>query len=241
LTVDLVKRASDGDVGAFDTLVGPRIERMVRTAMAILGSEVAAPQRRGTAPLDRASDSPMPMIEAPGSQQRRVGVPRSRRGRLTALIAVAVAGLALLLVGTGTIGGPPTASPGPLPLLDAAQLRAEIAAQRAGGLAPQDVVANVAIDGSRQTPPLERECVPIGQCDVIGTLAGFDDPAGTVTIRQQDQEPPPTNAGDLAAPVALRLSGSGPLEFLGHVRLTSDGLAWSVPDALAATSNAAAR
>ncbi len=181
----------------------------------------------------------MPMVHAPASRRPRLAVPRTRRGRAVVLLALAVAGAAL--VGTGTIGGGPAASPGPVSVLGAAQLRAAIIAQQAGTLAPQDVIAGVAIDPSRRTPPLDRECVPLGHCTVIGTLAGFADPAGTVTIRQQDQVlPPPTDAADLQAPVAVRLSGAGPIEFLGHVHLTPDGLAFGVPAARAATASATA-
>jgi len=123
-------------------------------------------------------------------------------------------------------------------VLTAAELRAAIAAQRAGGLAPQDVVADVTIDRGRQTAPLSRECVPPGQCLVIGTLHDFDDRDGTVAVRQEDQVlPPATDPADLQAPVALRLSGQDPIEFLGHVRLTSGGFpTWSVAETLAATA-----
>ncbi len=185
-----------------------------------------------------ASTAQQLMIEDPENRRPRLAVPRSRRGRAV-LVALAVAGLALLLVGTGTIGGGPAASPGPVSVLDAGQLQAAIDAQRAGGLAPQDVIADVSIDGSRRTPPLDRECVPLGQCTVIGTLDGFADPSGTVTVRAQAQAVPPlTDAAALQAPVALRLSGSGPIEFLGHVRLAATGLAFGVPAALAATADA---
>jgi hypothetical protein len=181
------------------------------------------------------------MIEDPDTRRLRLAAPRSRRGRVVVLLALAVAGVALVLLGTGTIGGGPAASPGPVAVLDAAQLRAAIEQERAGGLAPRDVIADVAMDGSRRTPPLDRECVPLGHCTVIGTLVGFADPAGTVTVRSQDQiVPPPTATADLAAPVALRLSGSGPIEFLGHVRFGPDGLAFGVPAALAATASAPA-
>ena len=135
-----------------------------------------------------------------------------------------------------------TAPPGPLTAihaLDASELRAAIEAQRAGGLAPLDVVTDAAIDGSRRTAPLSRECVPTGHCLVIGTLAGFGDPEGTVAIREQDQVlPPATDVADLWPPVALRLSGSGPIEFLGHVRLAGTSATWTVADALAATATA---
>jgi hypothetical protein len=125
-------------------------------------------------------------------------------------------------------------------VLTAAELRTAVAAQRAGGLAPQDVVADVAIDAGRQTAPLSRECVPPGQCLVIGTLAGFDDPDGTVAVRQEDGVlPPATDPADLQAPVALRLSGEGPIEFLGHVQFaTGRDATWSVAETLAATTTA---
>lgn len=123
--------------------------------------------------------------------------------------------------------------------LDASELRAAIEAQRAGGLAPLDVIADVAIDGSRRTAPLSQECAPTGHCSVIGTLGGFTDPEGTVAIRQQDQVlPPATNPADLQPPVALRLSGRGPIEYLGHVRLAGSSLTWSVAGALSATATA---
>ncbi|HEY1169368.1 MAG TPA: hypothetical protein VGE81_10395 [Candidatus Limnocylindrales bacterium] len=139
---------------------------------------------------------------------------------------------------TAGIAGPVAATE--VKVLTAAELGAAIAAQRAGALAPQDVVADVAIDPSRQTTPLSRECVPPGQCLVIGTLAGFGDLDGTVTVRQEDQVPPQaTDPADLQAPVALRLSGQGPIEYLGHVRFTSGGSpTWSVTETLVATASA---
>ncbi len=139
------------------------------------------------------------------------------------------------------IGNPgPTASPAAVSVLDAHGLRAAIEAERAGGLAPRDVIAGVTIDPSPRTPPRDRECVPVGQCAVIGTLDGFDPTLGVVTLRAtQLTVPPPTDAAALQAPVALRLSGSGPIEFLGHVRLGPAGRAFDVPAALALTETAA--
>ncbi len=161
--------------------------------------------------------------------------------RALLVVAVLAAGVALVLGAAGTVRQGPAASPSPVAVLDAAQLRAAIEQELAGGLAPRDVIADVAIDSSRRTPPLDRECVPLGQCTVIGTLAGSDATLGTVTVRAQDQSVPrPTDAADLQAPVALRLSGSGPIEFLGHVHLTPDGLAFGVPAVLAATASAPA-
>ena len=183
------------------------------------------------------------MIDERRSQTPRVHVSGAWRGSLggVALVAALVAGLAVALDAAGIVGQGPPVSPAPVAALDAAALRAAIDAESAGGLEPRDVIADVSIDRSRRTPPLDRECVPLGHCAVIGTLTGFDDPAGTVTLRAQDQElPPPTEATDLAAPVALRLSGSGPIEFLGRVRLAADGLAFDVPSALAATGSAPA-
>ena len=100
------------------------------------------------------------MTEDPDRRHPRLAVPRSRHGRVVVLAALAIAGVALVLAGTGTIGGGPAASPGPVSVLDAAQLRAAIDAQRTGGLAPQDVIADVAIDGARRTRPLDRESRP---------------------------------------------------------------------------------
>jgi hypothetical protein len=164
-------------------------------------------------------------------------------------ISIVLAILALIGLRMPFNGGPSpaatTGAQGPVratgvKLLTAAELRAAIAAQRAGGLAPQDVVADVSIDPSRLIAPLSRECVPPGQCLVIGTLQGFDDPNGTVAVRQEDGVlPPATDPADLQAPVALRLSGQGPIEYLGHLRLTSGGSpAWSVAETLAATATA---
>lgn len=190
-----------------------------------------------------------------------------RRGRMTSWLLPAAVAAAIVLAVTGVLGpglqtapaGPPAtgsaspsaaspsaASPITLPappadvqVLTATQLRTAIAAQRAGGRAPQDVVVDVAIDASRQTPPLTRECVPIGTCQVIGTLDGFTDPDGTVTIRQSEFIiAPPTTPADLRPPVALRLSGTAPIEYLGHVGLGDGSLKASVAQALAATAKA---
>lgn len=169
------------------------------------------------------------------------------------LIPAAVVGVVVIalvgILGTGRQPSPagPSASPtnaGPEPPTDvqvmgAAELKAAIAAQRAGGLAPQDVVVDVAIDATRQTPPLSRECVPVGDCQVIGTLDGFSDPDGTLTTRQKEFViPPPITPADLRPPVALRLSGTGPIVYLGHVGLNSGSKRSSVAEALAATATA---
>lgn len=151
----------------------------------------------------------------------------------------------------GATAGPAAAAPSttptaPLPqpptevqVLGAAELQAAIAAQRAGGLAPQDVVAGVGIDPTRQTPPLSRECVPVGACQVVGTLDGFNDPDGTVTIRQDEFEiPPPTTVADLAPPIALRLSGTAPIEYLGHLSSGGGTTPSTVPAAFAAIATA---
>ena len=94
---------------------------------------------------------------------------------------------------------------------------------------------------ARQTPPLTRECVPVGTCQVIGTLDGFDDPDGTVTIRQAEFiVPPPTTAAALHGPVALRLAGTAPIEYLGPVSLGAGARPASVAETLAATATAPA-
>ena len=140
--------------------------------------------------------------------------------------------------------GSPTAStpaepPGSVAVLDPAQLAAEIAAQRAGGLAPETVVTVVGIDPARTPDPTTRECSPQGSCRVIGVLVGFEDPVGTVTIRVDDQAvPPPTAAADLAGPVALRLAGSAPIEYLGRVDLAAGSGRLDVSGLLAATATA---
>ena len=183
------------------------------------------------------------MADQRGLTPVRRALPRARRRPPRALLVVAVvaAGVVLVLDAAGFVRQGPAASPAAVQVLDATQLRAAIEQERAGGLAPQDVIADVAIDSSRRTPPLDRECVPLGQCTVIGTLAGFTDAEGTVTVRAQDQSvPPPTDPTALRAPIALRLTGSGPIEFLGHVHLTPDGLAFGVPATLAATADAPA-
>jgi hypothetical protein len=160
------------------------------------------------------------------------------------LVVVALIGLRLPFSSApspaATAGASGPVQPTEVKVLTAAELRTAIAAQRAGGLASQDVVADVAIDAGRQTAPLSRECVPPGQCLVIGTLVGFDDPDGTVAVRQEDGVLlPATDPADLQAPVALRLSAQGPIEFLGHVQFTSGGDAtWSVAETLAATATA---
>ena len=166
---------------------------------------------------------------------------------LGAVLVIALAGI----VGSGRQPSPssPSASPSdtipePPPavhVVSAAELKLAIDAQRAGGLAPQDVIADVALDTSRQTPPLTRECQPLGTCQVIGTLDGFDDPDGTVTIRQQEFEiPPPTTPADLEPPIALRLSGTAPIEYLGHVSLGGGAQPTTVSAAFLATATAPA-
>ena len=142
--------------------------------------------------------------------------------------------LAAILAGCGSPSSPSPTSPAsptstaPSPatdvrVLDVAELRAAIAAQRAGGLAPQHVIADVAIDAARRTAPLSRECDPVGHCQVIGTLAGFEDPDRTIAIRQEDLIlPPPITPADLRPPVALRLSGQGPIEYLGYMGYAED-------------------
>jgi beta-glucanase (GH16 family) len=166
----------------------------------------------------------------------------------TAAICTGVVLAAAALIGPRFWSNPPVAaSPtGPIlatkvQVLTVDELRAAIATERAGGLQPQDVVADVSIDASRKTAPLSRECDPVGACQVIGTLHGFDDADGAVAIRQEDRVlPPASDTAALQAPVALRLTGRGPVEFLGHVRSAPSGSpTWSVAQALADTATAA--
>lgn len=173
---------------------------------------------------------------------------------LAAVLVLAVAGLAGFGVlsklpfgpvgpsGTGLATEPP-APPTSVQVLDATQLAAAIAAQRAGGLAPQVVVTSVSIDGKHTPGPSPRECAqPIGPCVVVGVLAGMADPDGTVTIRLPGDGsgdlPTPTTPADLAGPVALRLAGTAPIEFLGHVDLQGATGQVDVPALLAATATA---
>lgn len=189
--------------------------------------------------------------------ERSAGRPPSRRWSpglaIAAVVVVAVLGVAGLLGLTripatpGSTAAPAAPTPAPaeppasVSVLGATQLKAAIEAQRAGGLAPQWVVTAMGIDASRMPDALTRECSPQGSCAVIGVLHGFEDPAGTVTIRIGEREVPPvTTAADLAGPVALRLSGIAPIEFLGHVDLASGDGVLGVPELLSATDTAAA-
>jgi hypothetical protein len=181
-------------------------------------------------------------------RQRRRGRANRRLLATSAAICAVVALVAAALIGPRFWSNPPVAaSPsGPIPatqvhVLSAEELRAAIEAQRAGGLEPQDVVADVAIDTSRKSAPLSRACDPSGECQVIGTLQGFDDADGTVAIKQELLVlPPATDAASVQSPVALRLSGRGPIEFLGHVRFApSSSPTWSVAEVLADTATAA--
>lgn len=169
---------------------------------------------------------------------------------LAAVLAVAVVGLA----GVGLLGKLPLGPVGPsgsglateppppasVQVLDDTQLAAAITAQRAGGLEPQVVVTSDWIDASRKPQVTLRECgLPTGSCTVIGVLGGMQDPEGTVTVRMPDGAtgdiPPPTSATDLAGPVALRLAGTAPIEFLGHMG-PHGPTAWGVRALLAATA-----
>jgi hypothetical protein len=201
---------------------------------------------RASADVEVPSSLLASVADIPRQAPRR----RANRGLLgaTAAIGAAVVLAAAALIGPRFWSNPPAATlvTGPIPatkvqVLTPNQLRAAIAAQRAGGLQPQDVVADVSIDTSRKTAPLSRECDPYGQCQVIGTLQGFDDAAGAVAIAQEGRVlPPATDAVALQAPVALRLTGTGPVEFLGHVRFAPSGSpTWSVSEALADTTTAA--
>jgi hypothetical protein len=171
---------------------------------------------------------------------------------LAAALIIGVAGVA----GLGVLGKLPVGPVGPSPsdllappasvqVLDATQLAAAIAAQRAGGLEPQVVVTSVRVDANMLSRLTLRECgQPIGSCAVIGVLDGMHDPDGTVTIRMPAEGsgdlPTPTTAADLAGPVALRLAGMAPIEFLGHVDLQGPAGQVDVPALLAATTTARA-
>ena len=182
---------------------------------------------------------------------------RPRRWRrlplaLAAALVIAVVGIAGFGVLNNALVGPVGPSPSELPapppsvqVLDATQLAAAIAAQRAGGLEPQVVVTSVGIDGANRPGPSPRECAkPLGTCTVIGVLAGIADWEGAVTIRMPEDGsgdlPTPTTPADLAGPVALRLNGYAPIEFLGHVDLQGASGQVDVPALLAATATAPA-
>ena len=183
--------------------------------------------------------------------ERAAGEPARRRWwspglAVAAVVLVAIVGVAGLL-GLTRIPATPAATASPSPaepsasvtVLDAAGLRAAIAAQRAGGLAPQWVVTSVGIDASRLPEPATRECSPQGSCAVIGILDGFDDPHGTVTLRvEEDGVPLATTPDALVPPVALRLAGTAPIEFLGHVDLAAGRGVLDVPGLIAATDTA---
>ena len=110
------------------------------------------------------------------------------------------------------------ASPTPVNVLDAAGLRTELDAIKAGTVAAHDVVADVSVDPGPKTTLTSLECQqPLGTCTVIGVLAGSSQ---LVTVRSEDGVlPPPTTGDGLDAPLALRLVPGGPIELLGHVDL----------------------
>jgi hypothetical protein len=73
---------------------------------------------------------------------------------------------------------------------------------------------------------------------VIGSLAG---PGDAVTVRaEQYVVPPPTAAADLRAPVAIRLNGTAPIEYLGHVDVAPGSGILDVPALQAATATSTA-
>jgi hypothetical protein len=222
--------------------VSDDVERRIRDALRSTPLPAAPDSLRATL-LEIAADTSV--AHKREDRARRWLIPAA----ILAALVVALAGI----VGTGRQHAPgPSvgATAGPtgtdvaqvtdVPVMTTAELKAAIAAERAGSLAPRVVVADVAIDASRQTPPLTRECVPVGTCQVIGTLDGFGDPVGTVTIRQAEfVVPPPVGSADLRPPIALRLSGTGPIEVLGHVTLNGGPTTSSVAEGLAATATAA--
>jgi hypothetical protein len=176
---------------------------------------------------------------------------RSRGARawlaLPAVVAVAcVAAFGAVEFGPRIWGSAAPDAPGTVPepgttvtVMTAAELRAAIEAERGGGLAPRYVVADVSIDASHKPAPVSRECDPIGPCEVIGTLAGFDTGDPVAVHREDGLLPPAADPASLAAPVALLVTGHGPIEFLGHVTAAPSGsMTWTVADASAATGTA---
>ena len=201
---------------------------------------------RASADVDLPASLAARVADIPMQGQRR----RTKRGLVGGIAAIGavVVIAAAALIGPRFWSTPPVAAPATGPVaatnvqvLTVDELRAAIAAHKAGGLESQDIVADVSIDTSRKTEPFSRECDPVGQCQVIGTLQGFDRADGTVAIKEEgDALPPATDSKALQGPVALRLTGTGPIEFLGHVRSAPSGSpTWSVAEALADTPTAA--
>jgi photosystem II stability/assembly factor-like uncharacterized protein len=187
----------------------------------------------------------------PGLAAKVADIPETiplRHSRGHSIGSAAVIGAVIVLVAAFVApryldNGPvavPTVAPNTIEILSTVQLRAAIAAERAGGLQTRDVVADVSIDSSRKPSLPSRECDPAGTCLVIGTLQGFADDEGPVAIRQEERVlPPASDEASLQSPVALRLTARGPIEFLGHVRLSASGsLVWPIAAALAATATA---
>jgi hypothetical protein len=112
------------------------------------------------------------------------------------------------------------APPTSISVLDAAGLRTELDAIKAGTVAAHDVVADVSVDPSQVPSPRTVECQqPLGTCTVIGVVAGTSQ---AVTVRSQyGVLQPPTAGGGLDTPLALRLVPGGPIELLGHVDLAN--------------------
>jgi hypothetical protein len=138
-------------------------------------------------------------------------------------------------------GAATPASVGPVAILSSDELRAAITETRNGAADTRDVITTADIDPGRKTAPLVRECAWLGQCTVIGTLAGIDPADGTVTVATRDQSPnlpPPTTPADLHGPVALRLNRVGPIEFLGHATPGPSGVVWDVAAASGTTTSA---
>jgi hypothetical protein len=161
-----------------------------------------------------------------------------RRVGLLALGVIALAAVAAVSAAT-FLGTPAGRTATALTVLDGRALQRAIEDLRSGRPAPADVVTSVGVDLSRRTAPLERECVPVGDCRVVGTLDGLEPGIGTVTVRAEEYVvPPPTDPADLAGPLALRLSATGPIELLG--RLPPQPRILSVPELAPLTASAPA-
>jgi hypothetical protein len=179
----------------------------------------------------------------------RVDGSRKRLGRPAVVVSAA---MAALLAVVAAVSLPALTRPSPaaesatgpvaatsVSVMTAAELRAAIDEERGGGLQSRYVVADVSIDASRKPAPIARECDPVGQCEVIGTLAGFDDSAVVAVHHEERILPPAMDAASLTSPVALLITGRGPIEFLGHLNASPSGsTTWSVADALDATRTA---
>src|SRR5213595_316367 len=70
--------------------------------------------------------------------------------------------------GPSATSSPQTRSSLAVHILTGSDLRSAIDVQRTGGVASLDVVVDLDIDATRRPAPQVRECVPLGQCAVLG-------------------------------------------------------------------------